>query len=116
MRARICMLMAATITSLVVPTAASAQKYYMRAKISGLGPSAAATPPIEYRGIWRNTGELSPGFCENGSRRVDWVYECRVDGNISYSGDGCDPGPHDWNWIDDHPRPACTNSRIGGGS
>jgi hypothetical protein len=85
------MLMAAAISSLAVPTTASAQKYYMRAKISGLGAAAAATPPIEYKGMWRNTGELSPGLCENGSRRVDWVYECRVDGNVSYSGDGCDP-------------------------
>lgn len=85
------MLMAAAITSPAMPTAASAQKYYMRAKISGMGPATATTPPVEYKGVWRNTGEQSAGLCENGTRRVDWVYECRVDGNVSYSGEGCDP-------------------------
>lgn len=92
MRATICMLMtAAAALSAATPGEAWAQKYYMRAKISGLGPATVQTPPPEYKGVWRNTGELSPGICENGSRRVDWVYECRVDGNVSYSAVECDP-------------------------
>jgi hypothetical protein len=83
---------AAAVLLTIMPSPASAQRYLMRTRIPGLKASATATPtPTEYKGVWRNTGEQSAGVCNNGTRRIDWVYECRVNGNVSYSGSDCDP-------------------------
>jgi hypothetical protein len=71
---------------------AEAQRYYIRAKIPGLGPSTTPTPtPSTFKGTWYNTGEQSTGLCNNGTRRIDWVYGCRVDGNQDFSEKSCDP-------------------------
>lgn len=73
----------------VMPAEASAQRYYMRAKLEGL--KAVDAPTREYRGVWFNTGQQETGVCNNGSRRVDWVYGCRVDGHVSNTDEECDP-------------------------
>jgi len=79
------------------PTASEAQTYMMRTRLQGLGTAAASPtptptpPPTEYKGTWANTGQQSAGVCNNGSRRIDWVYGCRVSGVMSSTDADCDP-------------------------
>lgn len=77
------------IGSVLMPAEASAQRYFMRAKLNGV--AADQTPPKEYKGVWFNTGEQTTGVCNNGTRRVDWVYGCRAGGYVSNTNEECDP-------------------------
>lgn len=72
-----------------MPAEASAQQYFMRAKIEGLKANDA--PAKEYKGVWFNTGQQETGVCNNGSRRVDWIYACRFNGYVSNTNEECDP-------------------------
>lgn len=66
---------------------ATAQKYFMRAKLAGVDAK-----PVEYTGSWYKTGELTYQNCVNGSRSVDWELGCRSRTNYQkLSISSCDP-------------------------